>query len=537
MAEGNTLGTPAKIKLGVLTLLKKKKFAKLTSIIHAKDIAGLKSFIKSGWDINQLFPHNVPSDSDKRSPSDLIAPIHLAIDVGWLEGIKFLLEAGADVNLRDFCDGKDSSAKIDWRGYSPLKLMFTPLMRAVWLWPRPNSLEIVKFLLENGADPNLRCPNTDQTPITVAVKCRNLPAVDLLLTQYNVDVTGMIYEDIGAKTDIISFACGTILPGGCSDSWIYLQEPGQFFAKSFHEKRNYNLEGDYDYNHERDQPFFFEGLKLIKDLVLHGAVVNPHLFDILDHLQFRATPEFHPHILDFLFKHGIDINEVKDECTILSKAVSRFSHSNYIRWLIRHGASTNIGCRKAFMSSLVARNYDLLELLINAGVIFVKGDRYALEQILLNQNVGSVYEIEYNKYRTAASDDEGELNLNSSVNWNPTHVEAETFLESDLLEFSDDTLCVYPKASCWKFDNLHHFQFLQRIGLYEADEDANKILKLSTEEVEQIKNILNFLSQPPELKWRCRQWIRRNLVSLSPCLVKSLPLPSALKRYILCHEL
>ena len=84
-----------------------------------------------------------------------------------------------------------------------------------------------------------------------------------------------------------------------------------------------------------------------------------------------------------------------------------------------------------------------------------------------------------------------------------------------LKEFSDHTLDVYPK---------------ELNGAETKPEILEQTLKM-------ISDILHFLNQPHTLQWYCRVCLRENLVSLSPSVIRTLPVPAALKRYILCHEL
>ena len=509
MAEGHDSSASDTIKMSELSSANRQKLDDLRSLMHTKSKADLMTYLESGWDINQIF-------LNKEIPCDQIAAIHLAVDVGWLEGLQLLIEAGADVNLREYCSYGVSRSYIS----PPRELMFTPLMRAVWLWPRPQSVEIVKYLLENGADPNLTCPYTKHTAITVAVKCRNLPVVDLLLNQYNVDLTGMFYTEKGEKTDILSFACSYILPGALLER-IYLRQPGEFWARAFHKKKAHRRQAGDSRDH-----FLFEGYKLIKDLVSNGAIVNANSFDILHNLRFNSTPQFDPKILDFLFKSGIDINDVKDGSTTFSTAVSRFSHPNYIRWLIRHGANTHLSAKGIFIPSLIARNYELYELMLHAGLKTRKRDRVFLRKILRKQIARPV---PLGRICICGKDLTKDAKCEKFTKWNSDQRMQSKMQESDLMKFSYDTLHIYPTVNLSKYNN---FVLCGMVG------ELNKaVLMLSTQEKEQIRRILTILSQPPSLEWRCRQWIRQNLVSLSPSVIQSLHLPSALKRYILCHDL
>ena len=94
-----------------------------------------------------------------------------------------------------------------------------------------------------------------------------------------------------------------------------------------------------------------------------------------------------------------------------------------------------------------------------------------------------------------------------------TFPEYRTWQMADLQEISDESLHVYPEAS-----------------VTEMRRDVEILF-------DQIHSVLGFLSQPQSLQWYSRRCVRENLVSLQPSVVKTLPVPSILKRYILCHEL
>ena len=47
----------------------------------------------------------------------------------------------------------------------------------------------------------------------------------------------MFYTDTGKKTDILSFACETILPRELLECRIHLEQPGQFCARAFHDMK------------------------------------------------------------------------------------------------------------------------------------------------------------------------------------------------------------------------------------------------------------------------------------------------------------
>ena len=87
---------------------------------------------------------------------------------------------------------------------------------------------------------------------------------------------------------------------------------------------------------------------------------------------------------------------------------------------------------------------------------------------------------------------------------------------ADLEEFSDESLHVYPEV------------------IYAGDMTIKEKEELI---LNQMSLVLEFLSQPQSLQWYSRRCLRENMVSLQPSVVKTLPLPSKMKRYILCHEI
>ena len=93
----------------------------------------------------------------------------------------------------------------------------------------------------------------------------------------------------------------------------------------------------------------------------------------------------------------------------------------------------------------------------------------------------------------------------------------------DLQEFSDESLQGYPENTEVCHVNSHN--------------RADRMQKQWKTILDQIRTMLVFLSWPQTLQWQCRKCLRWSLVTLQPSVVKTLPIPSRLKRYILCHEI
>ncbi len=132
---------------------------------HFGDIAYVRSYIRD----------RKPEELNKfayNHRSMAQGPIHYAVESGHLEIVRLLLEAGADPNLRM------ASIKTAMYGDFKCKLVIheTPLFVAVM----DNHHDIVKLLLDFGADPNLVSKN-NSTPLHAACFNGNLEIVKLLL--------------------------------------------------------------------------------------------------------------------------------------------------------------------------------------------------------------------------------------------------------------------------------------------------------------------------------------------------------------------
>lgn len=100
---------------------------------------------------------------------------------GYVESLQVLIEAGADVNIRNRTDG-----------WSPLLIAaatheaWTFGTQKFWGVNKSRQLEVVQLLLSAGADVNLSS-NNNQTPLMEASACGAIDMVDILL-KANADV-------------------------------------------------------------------------------------------------------------------------------------------------------------------------------------------------------------------------------------------------------------------------------------------------------------------------------------------------------------
>ena len=217
-------------------------------------------------------------------------------------------------------------------------------------------------------------------------------------------------------------------------------------------------------------------IKVIKLLLKNGAQMGSHYKTVIK-LFFRLAiiPQDDLHSY---FREGFNINIL---CEYYTEHQNEYC-ANHIRWFVRHGLDTNAPfIQTCFEKALKTHNYEIVILLLHAGARFVittwiKFPRFPC----LPKQLRECNEVAYNEFQ-----------------------------EDDLVEFSDVSLHIYPEVK-----------------------------ELSENEIErQWESMMRLLSHPFTLKGLCRQCLRQSLCELSPTVVMTLPIPRALKRYILCHDL
>ncbi len=157
----------------------------LTTLAGNNRLSGdwLKLFLEFGADLNM----------HQEFHSSKGAPMHIAVFSGHKDNVKELLSIGADIDVRD---GSNSQS--------------TPL---IWLleWQRDNSHEMIRLLLDKGANPNtpnLSKENPDRafSPLYIAVKNDNLAATILMEAGAHPDVGSYIKETGEAITPPLHLA-------------------------------------------------------------------------------------------------------------------------------------------------------------------------------------------------------------------------------------------------------------------------------------------------------------------------------------------
>ena len=149
----------------------------LVDIAFSKDTDGIANYIQRHRDnIDELLPWDLYSET----------ALHFVVNEGWMEGVEAFVNAGANINLfdTDYCYSSDKHFRPCHRPFQrESRTMCTPLMIAA---RSQDHLAIAQYLLAQGADPHLKCPNTGESAVSVAIKHSNVDLVQLLIQKYNV---------------------------------------------------------------------------------------------------------------------------------------------------------------------------------------------------------------------------------------------------------------------------------------------------------------------------------------------------------------
>ena len=226
-----------------------------------------------------------------------------------------------------------------------------------------------------------------------------------------------------------------------------------------------------------NEMYEYKTRQYIKLLLKKGAQMGSHYRTVIKHLV--PTPNISQADLRTYFREGYDINTL---CKYYTKSKDKYC-VNYVRWFLRHGLNTNAQfIQTCIEKALKTQNYEIVTLLLHAGV-----ERFAITRWIklrsfpcLQKQLRECNEQAYNEFQ-----------------------------EDDLVEFSDESLHIYPEVKEFSVDEIDR----------------------------QYESMVRLLSHPLTLQGLCRQCLRQSLCEPSPTVVMTLPIPRALKQYILCHDL
>lgn len=142
------------------------------------DVLALTALLDQGIPINDLDEHGWSA-------------LHKAAGLGCTAATKFLLDNGANVNVRQTIHQEAWQSR-PMSGPTPLHLAI-----------RKGSLDTAKLLLEAGADPDLTCWDGKASTLTLAVKTGSLSAIDLLL-EHGAMLDPPMLEDLDPMQKLIA---------------------------------------------------------------------------------------------------------------------------------------------------------------------------------------------------------------------------------------------------------------------------------------------------------------------------------------------
>ena len=225
-----------------------------------------------------------------------------------------------------------------------------------------------------------------------------------------------------------------------------------------------------------NEMYEYKTRQFIKLLLKKGAQMGCYYRTVIE--QLLPTPNISQDDLHSYFREGCNINIL---CKYYIESENKHC-PNHIRWFLRHGLDTNAPfIPHCIDKALKTHNYEIVTLLLHAGV-----DRFAFTRWIKRRRFPGLP-----KLREC-----NELAYNE-------------FQEEDLVEFSDESLHIYPEVKTLSEDEIKR----------------------------QCKSMVRLLFRPFTLKGLGRQCLRQSLCQPSPTVVRTLPIPRALKRYILCHDL
>ncbi|KAJ6504050.1 ankyrin repeat-containing domain protein [Mycena vulgaris] len=223
------------------------------------------------------------------------SPLHLCCEEGYIEGVRRLLECGANINLQSD--------------------LGNPLRVASW-W---GHTEIVCLLLENGADVSVKS-GEDENVLQVTVRRGHIEIVRLLL-QSGVDVNA-IGGDHGSALQAASRQ-------GHTEIMCLLLENGAD-VNTMGRKDGTALQAAARKGHT----------EIVHLLLEYGAQVNVTSGRYRPALQ-AASRYGHTEIVRLLLHSGADVNAIGEEDRSPLQAASQYGHTDIVRHLLENGADPN----------------------------------------------------------------------------------------------------------------------------------------------------------------------------------------------------
>lgn len=297
----------------------KKPADQLLELVKARDLAGMRAILKA-------HPESV------KGPR----PVGAAAGGAWKEGLALLKKHGADFNAV-------------WRGYRPLHALIQEAPHAHHGKPEPARLECLKWLLENGADPELDAAWPPSRAILIAAFTGITEYVDIL-RQAGAKVDGFVHAALGDLKQVEKlvkrdpgFAQARTRERGTTA--LHCCAASRMRSKHLIEIAHLLLDHGADpnalcdgWNHELDPAYFAAGsrqLDTFELLLERGANSDAALV----HAVWQKDPA---QLGEIAVRHSAKVDRARDGDKPLLNQMIRWGQLPAVFWLLEQGASPNI---------------------------------------------------------------------------------------------------------------------------------------------------------------------------------------------------